>query len=339
MRKSYSDLINDVFIIGSDIVDVYFMKYLLYFKTINSSIYPNVDIDEEQLKKIITFSYNAANNTFTLEFYKLFDELMKKHIPFEIENSEVFSENVITSIDRALQSDAVYICNRKPLGKDLMYMLGYFMAKKHEIFFWENMPKDEVMFYSIIENNIKNNHGLKEIEIHPMEFAKFLAFSKITYDEILVQQYFFDEFSIPVADPKEIIPGTVSFLGSLKKHLSSIKDSAASYKDNGYRVLGPNISKVVNVDNGFVIFEDDKNEDPIIIEADFLKKCLESEEVFVCDKGGYCGSTVAFEIGYLQGMGKVIKQMESFRENWLNEVINHYNNFNKKYSKKIDKII
>ena len=112
-----------------------------------------------------------------------------------------------------------------------------------------------------------------------------------------------------------------------------------SYKDNGYRVLGPNISKVVNVDNGFVIFEDDKNEDPIIIEADFLKKCLESEEVFVCDKDGYCGSTVAFEIGYLQGMGKVIKQMESFRENWLNEVINHYNNFNKKYSKKIDKII
>ncbi len=113
------------------------MKYLLYFKTINSSIYPNVDIDEEQLKKIITFSYNAANNTFTLEFYKLFDELMKKHIPFEIENSEVFSENVITSIDRALQSDAVYICNRKPLGKDLMYMLGYFMAKRHEIFFWD----------------------------------------------------------------------------------------------------------------------------------------------------------------------------------------------------------
>lgn len=69
-------------------------------------------------------------------------------------------------------------------------------------------------------------------------------------------------------------------------------------------MLAPKISAVKKDANGFVIFEDDESDDPIVIEKDFLEKCLKSEEIVICDSNGYIGNTVMMEIGYLLGNGK-----------------------------------
>ncbi|MBO5524018.1 MAG: hypothetical protein J5986_10160, partial [Roseburia sp.] len=45
------------------------------------------------------------------------------------------SNDIIDQIDRCLKSDAVYVCNSDGiLDKCTMFVLGYLMAKKQEIF-------------------------------------------------------------------------------------------------------------------------------------------------------------------------------------------------------------
>ena len=81
----------------------------------------------------------------------------------------------------------------------------------------------------------------------------------------------FDSKHNLINEEKEVIPETVSFLGSLRKQLDTIKQQAKEYKSKGYEVLAPKISNVKDDINGFVIFEDDKSDEPITIETDFLE--------------------------------------------------------------------
>ena len=75
--------------------------------------------------------------------------------------------------------------------------------------------------------------------------------------------------------------------------------------------------------NGFIIFEDDESDEPIVIEKDFLVLCLKSEEIVVCDSNGYIGNTVMMEIGYLLGKGKKIKFVEEPTEKWLIDTVEY----------------
>lgn len=88
-------------------------------------------------------------------------------------------------------------------------------------------------------------------------------------------------------------------------------------------MLAPKISAVKKDTNGFIIFEDDESDEPILIEKDFLEKCFKSEEIVVCDNDGYIGNTVMMEIGYLLGKGKKIKFIEEPIEKWVMATINH----------------
>lgn len=122
---------------------------------------------------------------------------------------------------------------------------------------------------------------------------------------------------------------TVSILGSLRKQLNSIYENSIRLQKNGYKVLAPQISSVKCDENGFVVFNDDISDDPTIIEKDFLEQCLKSEYIFVCDKDGYIGNTVAFEIGYLLANDKDIKFLELPKDKWISDIVNYYLNIDK----------
>ena len=62
-------------------------------------------------------------------------------------------------------------------------------------------------------------------------------------------------------------------------------------RKKGYKVLAPKLSNIKTNENGFVIFEDDVSDNPIIIESDFIENCLKSENIIVCNKDGYVGNT------------------------------------------------
>ena len=64
----------------------------------------------------------------------------------------------------------------------------------------------------------------------------------------------------------------------------------------------------------------------MIYDNDFFEKILEAshDEIFVCDKDGYIGNTVMFEIGYLLAKKKNIKFIQEPNESWLIDVVNHF---------------
>ena len=127
---------------------------------------------------------------------------------------------------------------------------------------------------------------------------------------------------------------TISLLGSLRKQLISIKEKALQLEEKGYKVLAPKLSNVKTNEKGFIIFEDDVSDNPIIIESDFIENCLKSEGIIVCNKDGYVGNTVMFEIGYLLAKKKNIEFIEEPNELWLRDVVDYFSKLNNKYKEK-----
>ena len=123
-------------------------------------------------------------------------------------------------------------------------------------------------------------------------------------------------------------------LGSLRKQLISIKEKALQLEEKGYKVLAPKLSNVKTDEKGFIIFEDDVSDNPIIIESDFIENCLKSEGIIVCNKDGYVGNTVMFEIGYLLAKKKNIEFIEEPNEQWLRDVIDYFSKLNNIYKEK-----
>ncbi len=123
---------------------------------------------------------------------------------------------------------------------------------------------------------------------------------------------------------------TVSLLGSLSKQLQCIREEAIYLKKNGYEILAPKLSNIKTGENGFVIFEGDISDNPVIIESDFLEKCLKSERIVVCNKEGYVGNTVMFEIGYLLAKKKNIEFIEVPRQDFLLGVVDYFSDVDNK---------
>lgn len=205
----------------------------------------------------------------------------------------------------------------------MSFILGYLMSKKQEIFFWNDINESEWLMSSITKNN---DHGFKETIVFPLEIARVLAFPYLLNKDNDDKKNCIPRnttFNIDTKETIETLPKTVVFLGSLRKQLDSIKNQAYEYQKNGYTVLAPKISAVKKDTNGFIIFEDDESDEPIIIEKDFLEKCLKSEEIVVCDSDGYIGNTVMMEMGYLLGKGKKIKFIEEPIEKWVMATVEH----------------
>lgn len=99
---------------------------------------------------------------------------------------------------------------------------------------------------------------------------------------------------------------TVSILGSFNKHYEFIKEDINNFTTKGFDVLAPAVSNIKSNNNGYVLFESDKSDNPVQIEQSFLDLCKRSDVIYICNVGGYLGKTVMFELGYLLGIGKEI---------------------------------
>ena len=339
MRAYPTDNYENIAIIGNSSYDIKFMYYLFKSQGLNVIFDPIFEIDKADLEKdkiLKNIAYFFGSRGPILFDDKMLRQLFEENgINKNITIPELSSSNIINQIKFCMESDAVYVCNSYgKISKYMSFILGYLMAKKQEIFFWDDIDESEWLMSSITQND---NNGLKETVVFPLEIVRVFAFPYLFNidnkgEKKGVQRN--TSFNINAEEIIETIPKTVVFLGSLRKQLYAIKNQAYEFKKNGYNVLAPKISKVKKDNNGFIIFEDDESDDSIIIEKDFLEKCLKSEKIIVCDSNGYIGNTVMLELGYLIGKGKKISFIEEPTEKWVIETVNYLVNQNKKIRKR-----
>lgn len=326
MRNSPTDNYDSIALIGNSPSDIKFMHYLFESQGVKSVYDFNFelpDLDKDDILKRIAY-YFGSRGPVLIDNNGLRQLFEKYGINETISIPKLSAQDIINQINFCMQSDVVYVCNScGEISNYISFILGYLMSKKQEIFFWNDIDESEWLMSSITKNN---NHGFKETIVFPLEIVRVLAFPYILNEDnddkkIGVPRN--TTFSIDTEEAIETLPKTVVFLGSLRKQLDSIKNQAYEYQKNGYTVLAPKISAVKKDTNGFIVFEDDESDEPILIEKDFLEKCLKSEEIVICNNDGYIGNTVMMEMGYLLGKGKKIKLIEEPIEKWVMATIEH----------------
>lgn len=346
MRKEPTDDYIDFSLIGNNSYDMMFMKYLFLSQNVNSYYCDKYKIDDEEKENTLRniAYYFGTKGPILIDdkgLRKIFDD---NGIPKTSILPNLSSKDIINQIDNCLKSDAVYVCNSNGnLDKYTMFILGYLMAMKQEIFFWNTIDESEWLMSCISKNN---NNGHKGVVQFPLEIIRTFAYPYLfkkyklkmvpgKYSEIIVD----DEGNIGVnrnlqfnlhVEKQKDEKNTISLLGSLRKQLIVIKAKKLQLEENGYKVLAPKLSNVKTAENGFIVFEDDESDNPIAIESDFIEKCLKSENILICDKDGYIGNTVMFEIGFLLAKKKKIEFIQEPIENWLIDVVDHFSEFDDK---------
>ena len=345
MRKEITDDYIDIALIGNNVYDMVFMRYLFLSQNVNAYYCDKYQMDDEEKEIILrNIAYFFGTKGPILiddkELRKIFDD---NGIPRKSTLPNLTSEDIIKQIDDCLKSDAVYVCNSNGnLDKYTMFILGYLMAMKQEIFLWNAIDESEWLMSCISR---KNNNGYKEVVQFPLEIIRTLAYPylfekyklkmlpgkyrKVTVDDegnIGVDRNL--EFNLPVENQANE-KNTISLLGSLRKQLTVIQEKALQLEENGYKILAPKLSSVKTEEKGFVVFEDDVSDNPIVIESDFIEKCLKSENILICDQDGYIGNTVMFEIGFLLAKRKKIEFIQEPNDKWLRDVVDYFSGLDK----------
>ena len=91
--------------------------------------------------------------------------------------------------------------------------------------------------------------------------------------------------------------------GSFSKHFGEIKEASEIFQAAGIDVLAPKQGELVDENNGFALFEDEKNLDPRLIELLYLHnlKRLGSEGFsYFVNPDGYMGKSASYELGIAQ---------------------------------------
>ena len=348
MRSQPTDVYANFALLGNNAYDLIFMHYLLLSQNVNSHYcnkYNIIDEEKEIILKNIAY-YFGTRGPIIIDNEGLNKIFENSGIPKTSNVPELSATDIINQINMCLKSDAVYVCNSDGvLDKYTMFILGYLMAMKQEIFFWNDIDKSEWLMSCISQ---KNNNGYKEVVQFPLEMIRTFEYPYLfkdkksnlppgKYGELIVNKNGNlgvdrnTEFNLQVKN-QEIRKDSVTLLGSLRKQLETIKEKALQLEENDYKILSPKLSNIKNDENGFIIFEDDFSDDPIEIESDFIENCLKSENIIVCNKDGYIGNTVMFEIGYLLAKKKNIEFIQEPSEVWLTDVVNHFTELNNQKS-------
>ena len=117
---------------------------------------------------------------------------------------------------------------------------------------------------------------------------------------------------------------TVALLGSFGTHYDLMTQVAKKLNSNGFGVLVPKLNGIKNDNSGFLILNGDENKNEELLEDDYLDKCLEADCVYVCNKDGYIGGTVSFELGTLQCYGQEVFFMEEPNDVLIRKLIPSY---------------
>lgn len=334
MRNKHDNYI-DIALLGNNLYDINFMKHLFLSQNVRPYYCSKYKVDEQNDIVLRNMAYYFGSKGPLLIDNKGLDKIfIDNGIPKVSQMLNLSSDDIIEQIENSLKCDAVYVCNNKGnLDKYTMFILGYLMAMEQEIFFWNEIEGEFLM--SCISKN--NNNGYKEVVQFPLEIIRTLAYPylfkkykgklQLKDEEIFVSRN--TEFNLNVKKRK-CRKNTISLLGSLRKQLESIKENAQLLEEKGYTILAPKLSDIKTDLNGFIIFEEDISDNPIKIESDFIENCLKSQKIIVCDKDGYIGNTVMFEIGYLLAKNKKIKFIEKPNDKWLIEVMKYFSKTNDK---------
>ena len=344
MRNKSTDIYANFALLGNNTYDLIFMHYLLSSQNVNSYYcdkYNTADEEKETFLKNVAY-YFGTRGPIIIDNEGLNKIFENGRIPKTSNMPYLFATDIINQINMCLKSDAVYVCNSDGvLNKYIMFILGYLMAMEQEIFFWNDIDKSEWLMSCISQ---KNNNGYKEVVQFPLEMIRTFAYPYLfkdkksnlppgKYGKLIVTKdgnFGVDrntEFNLQVENQK-IRKNTIVLLGSLRKQLETIKVKALQFEKNGYKVLAPKISNIKNDKNGFIIFEDDLSDNPITIESGFIEDCLKAENIIVCNKDGYVGNTVMFEIGYLLAKKKNIEFIQEPSDVWLEDVVNYFTELN-----------
>lgn len=108
--------------------------------------------------------------------------------------------------------------------------------------------------------------------------------------------------------------------GSFRKHYREIVNTISSFETEGFEVLSPRASKILNPGADFVILESDAGRNPDQIERSHLDAIYEADALYVVNPGGYIGNAGALEIGWALGFCKPI----FFAERCSEDLFNNY---------------
>ena len=113
----------------------------------------------------------------------------------------------------------------------------------------------------------------------------------------------------------------VAIIGSFGKHYDIIVETAKKFIENGFEVLAPRLDGIRNTKENFIYLNGDGEKSPKELECDYICNCLEADLVYVCNKDGYIGTTVAFELGMLCAFTQQIFFMEKPKERLILDMI------------------
>ena len=88
--------------------------------------------------------------------------------------------------------------------------------------------------------------------------------------------------------------------GSFRKHLEEIKRTHQTLTNAGIEVLAPTISEIRAAQDGFVLFEGDKSDDPRMVELLYLhnlKRLGADGFSYFVNPEGYIGKSTSYELG------------------------------------------
>ena len=114
---------------------------------------------------------------------------------------------------------------------------------------------------------------------------------------------------------------SVAILGSFGKHYELIVEIANKFKKSGFNVLVPRLDGIQDSNQGFLLLVGDESNDPKKLENSYIGNCLKADFVYVCDKDGYIGTTVAFELGVLSCYNQEIFFMEKPKDELFTSMI------------------
>ena len=93
----------------------------------------------------------------------------------------------------------------------------------------------------------------------------------------------------------------VGIIGSFGKHMQDIARAKRVFEQNGFKVLVPIDTEISDERSiqGFLVLEKDAEKRPRDLEHSYLSALLNCDVIYVCNRDGYIGKSVMFEIGFL----------------------------------------
>lgn len=105
--------------------------------------------------------------------------------------------------------------------------------------------------------------------------------------------------------------------GSFNKFYNEIKIKIKEFEELGFKVLSPAHSTIKNPKEDFVILKSDDTNDAKKLEQNHLNAIYKADALYICNPGGYIGTSTAMELGWALGFGKPIFLEEISSNNTL----------------------